>query len=90
VSRAIELGELVFSNRTLQLFSFLMKKSADGSAFSPELGPYVWNHGELAVVIDAFEMPFASKRLYRILLHSGGTGWAWDEFVNVVADKNKT
>ena len=81
----IELGELVCADKSLQLFSFLMKKSADGAAFSPELGPHVWHPGEMAVVIDSFELPFESKRLYRILFHSGGTGWAWEEFVHVLS-----
>lgn len=70
----------------VNLFSSLMKTSADGTAFCPTLGPYIWRTEELAVIVDVFEMPFDQKKLYRVLLTRGGTGWVWDDVIDVVRE----
>jgi len=71
---------------SINLFSSLVKTSADGSAFCPTLGPYNWCAEELAVIVDVFEMPFNQKKLYRVLLTRGGTGWVWDDVIDVVRE----
>jgi len=72
-------GDLVMPRSATRLFSVIMQNSADGTAFSPQLGPHQWLPAEMGVIIDKFEMPFHDKRLYRILMTSGGTGWAWED-----------
>lgn len=77
----LNVSDLVIAKTEVQLFCNIFKKSADGSAFSPELGEYIWNINETAVIIEIFQMPFSSKKLYKVLLNKGGVGWTWDHFV---------
>lgn len=77
----LSVGDMALPSTPTQLFSSIFVKSPDGSAFSPEVGPYFWNLTNLGVVIDVFQMPFTQKKLYRILLSDGGMGWAWDDCV---------
>lgn len=72
-------GDLVMPIVSTQLFSAIIQKSVGGSAFSPQLGPHKWNPEDMGIIIDEYEMPFHDKRLYRIMINSGGTGWLWEE-----------
>ena len=75
---SIAIGDLVEPKTSIQLFNTLWHGSPYGKAFMPNLGPIYWFPKEIAVVIDIFDMPFDNKNLYRVLLNSGGVGWAWD------------
>lgn len=79
VKEILAVGDLVLPKEPTQLFSSLFKTSADGSVFSPDRSVHTWDPPELAVIVEIFEMPFGSKKLYRVLLNRGGIGWAWDD-----------
>lgn len=86
----LTVGSLVVPRISVQLFSSLFKGSADGSVFSPELGFYVWDSREVAIVVEVFEMPFDRKKLYKVLLSRGAAGWVWDNNLLAVYKENKT
>lgn len=81
------MGDLVEPKTPIQLFNTLFHGSAHEKAFMPDLGPIYWFPKELAVVIEVFGMPFDNKTLYKVLLNTGGVGWAWDFAVAPVSSQ---
>jgi hypothetical protein len=78
-SSNVAVGELVKPLVHLHLYSTIWKRSPDGDVFHPEFGPNEWIPDEMGVVIEIFELPFGNKKICRILMNSGGTGWTWQE-----------
>lgn len=89
MKKYLSVGEMAIPRVPTNLFSSIFVRSPDGSAFSPEVGPHIWGLTEMGVVIDIFEMPFAQKKMYRVLLTGGGTGWVWDDRVVAITEELK-